>query len=233
MALTIENLLNSEQLLKANAILANARFIDGSVTAKGARDKKNNRELAVGEEYVAIVELVENALRGSSEMERKVFPRYITRPIISRYETGMYYKEHIDMPIQGSRTQFGRSTASFGQGFVRTDFSMTLFLDDPSTYEGGELEVAVDGEKRLYKLSAGSAVFYSTGSIHCVRPVIGGVRTAAVAWIQSMIRNSDDRRLLWEAYALYAKVSQAMPGSQESFAAMDHYSNLLRHFADI
>jgi PKHD-type hydroxylase len=233
MVLTVQNLLTSEQIATVANILRSARFIDGRATAHVAHDKKYNRELEVGEEYLALVELVERALRGNSEVERKLFPRFITRPIISRYETGMFYKEHIDKPIQGMHTQFGPSMAPFGQGFIRTDFSMTLFLEDPSKYTGGELEVRVEGEKRQYKLQAGSAVFYRTGSLHSVRPVTQGVRTAAVVWIQSMVHSEDNRKLLLEAHDLCERIYKALPDSEESFCAIDHYSNLIRHFADV
>jgi PKHD-type hydroxylase len=233
MVITIDNLLSAGDVVKAKTVLRNGRFIDGRATSNVALTVKNNRELEVGEHYVSLVELVDNALRQSKEIERKLFPRFMTRPIINRYESGMFYKEHVDTSIQGLYTQFGRSMAPYGHGFVRADFSMTLFLDDPSNYDGGELEMTICGEKRLYKLSVGSAVFYPTGNLHSVRPVTRGTRTAAIVWLQSMVRHSENRQLLWDAYNMYERINQSMPGSQESFLAINHYHNLLRLFADV
>jgi len=229
----VDRLLSPDSLLKVSSILQRAKFIDGRVTAGDAAPAKNNLELELGEGYLKLVEIVDVAIRNSEPVERQLFPRYMTRPIINRYERGMFYREHIDAPIQGLRTQFGRSMAPYGQALVRADFSMTLFLEEPANYDGGELVVDVMGEARPFKLAAGSAVFYPTGARHSVRPVLRGTRTAAILWIQSMVRSSAERRLLMEADELCRVIARAMPGSAESFLANDHYSNLLRQLADV
>lgn len=229
----IDGLLSPEGLLRAGSILQRASFIDGRATAGDAAHAKNNLEVEIGEGYLKLVEIVDHAIRNCAEVEGQLFPRFMTRPIINRYERGMFYREHIDAPIQGLRSQFGRSMAPFGQSFVRADFSMTLFLDDPASYDGGELAVDIMGETRLFKLEAGSAVFYPTGARHSVRPVTRGVRTAAIVWIQSMVRSTEELRLLREVGELRRRISAAMPGSPESFLVSDHFSNLLRWFADV
>jgi PKHD-type hydroxylase len=230
---TICHLLNPAQLAKAKEVLRSADFIDGRASAQLKRSVKNNEELEVGEAYVTLAELVDHALRQSKDLEQKIFPRFMTRPIINRYVAGMFFKEHVDSPIQGKQTQFGRNVGPYGQGFIRADFSMTLFLDDPASYQGGELTITVNGEQRQYKLNAGDAVFYPTGTLHSVRPVTHGFRTAAVVWIQSMVRTAESRQILTEAYDLYELINQAIPESKPSFVALDHCSNLLRLLAEI
>src|SRR5690606_32871095 len=164
-----------------------AKFIDGGATADVSSEIKRNLEMEVGDGYVRLVQLIDRALRSSVELEAQLFPRYMTSPIINRYEAGMFYREHTDAPIQGKRTQFGPNLAPYGMGFVRTDFSMTLFLSDPASYDGGELRVTASGETRHFKLPAGSAVFYPAGLPHSVTAVTRGARVAAIVWIQSMV----------------------------------------------
>ena len=50
--------------------------------------------------------------------------------LISRYETGMCYGQHIDNALMRS-----------GNHCYRSDISLTVFLIDPDSYEGGELGI--------------------------------------------------------------------------------------------
>ncbi|MFN4090666.1 MAG: 2OG-Fe(II) oxygenase, partial [Alphaproteobacteria bacterium] len=59
---------------------------------------------------------------------------------------------------------------------LRTDISATLFLSDPSDYEGGELTIEDTYGVSRVKLPAGSLVVYPSGSIHEVTPVTAGER---------------------------------------------------------
>jgi len=233
MILTMNDLLSPAQISQISTLLRQSRFIDGSATANLGRDSKYNEELEVDSSYVSIVEIIAAALRDNLEVERRIFPRFITRPIISRYREGMFYDEHIDRPIQGMQNQSGRSLAPYGTGFVRTDFSMTLFLSDPKSYDGGDLQIWTDGEARRFKLKAGSAVFYETGSRHSVLPVTKGARVAAVVWLQSMVKNEQSRKLLGQTYELCKEI-HAITGESRAFAqASDLFSNMVRHFADV
>jgi PKHD-type hydroxylase len=229
----IRDLLSRQDLAQVNEAVRSAQFIDGGATANVTSEIKRNLEMEVGEAYVRLVQLLERALRSSAEVEDQIFPRYMTRPIVNRYDVGMFYREHTDAPIQGKRTQFGPNLGPFGLGFVRTDFSATLFLSDPASYDGGELNVTVSGETRHCKLPAGSAVFYPTGLPHSVSPVTRGSRLAAIVWIQSMIRDPDKRRIVSNARHLQTQVHGMMPGSRADQLAVDHYNDLLRLFAEL
>ena len=61
-------------------------------------------------------------------------PKRITRCIFSRYEPGMHYGDHLDSTIMD---------ASIGDP-IRADMSMTLFVNDPESYDGGELVLYSD-----------------------------------------------------------------------------------------
>ena len=91
------------------------------------------------------------------------------------YSEGGKYDWHKD---QGSKLLQG--------GSVRK-ISMTLFMNNPDEYEGGELDLELfHPEKKTryetFKLKKGSAIFFQSDVWHRVRPVISGVRKSLVAW---------------------------------------------------
>ena len=107
------------------------------------------------------------------EFNLTAFPRYMTRPIISRYDVGMFYKGHVDKPVMHFMdSKLG--LMPLGSNYVRTDLSMTLFLNDPASYDGCELSFEAPFSNIKVKLDAGSAVVYPTGSRHQVLPVTRG-----------------------------------------------------------
>jgi len=65
--------------------------------------------------------------------------------------------------------------------------SMSLFLNDPDEYDGGELDIEfknpnVDPRYDTLKLDSGYAVFFQSHLWHRVRPIKSGVRKSLVAW---------------------------------------------------
>ena len=96
-----------------------------------------------------------------------------TDPFYTITEKGGYYRCHFDHPQNGH-------------------FSNTLFLNDPDEYEGGELELLVDGEVKRFKLPAGQVVTYETGLPHQVLEVTKGVRKVLVWWTTSVIPKKSD-----------------------------------------
>ena len=91
------------------------------------------------------------------------------------YSEGGKYDWHVD---QGPKPLKG--------GSVRK-ISMTLFMNNPDEYEGGEFDLELfDPEKKpryeTFKLKKGSAIFFQSDVWHRVRPVNSGVRKSLVAW---------------------------------------------------
>ena len=69
--------------------------------------------------------------------------------------------------------------------------SMTIWLSDPDEYEGGELDIEIEGprvraDKRYetLKLSKGSIIIFRSCLWHRVRPVTSGVRKSLVTWFR-------------------------------------------------
>ena len=92
------------------------------------------------------------------------------------YSAGGKYDWHVD---QGSKI-------ILKVGSIRK-ISMTLFMNNPDEYEGGEfdLELFHPNKKPRYetfKLKKGSAIFFQSDVWHRVRPVSSGARKSLVAW---------------------------------------------------
>ena len=79
---------------------------------------------------------------------------------------------------------------------MRSDLSMTIFLTEPDSYQGGELVVDSDMPYApTFKMAAGGAVLYATNAIHRVAEVTAGERLVAVTWIESRIADVGTRQI--------------------------------------
>tara|TARA_B100000902_G_scaffold374522_1_gene403570 strand:- start:338 stop:916 length:579 start_codon:yes stop_codon:yes gene_type:complete len=98
----------------------------------------------------------------------------ITEPAqYTEYTEGGFYDWHIDCPV-------------YDQSEPMRKISMTLLLNDPSEFEGGELELMEDKSVAVAdtqaKLKQGQAVFFASFLRHRVKPVTKGVRKSLVMW---------------------------------------------------
>lgn len=182
----IIDLLPKKDVLKLRDAVDKFKFEDGVKTADKVTGlvKKNLQASDFSGSDVA--QSVMRVLKASGELKRTVFPTTMAPLLLSRYGPGMEYGFHVD------------STLMHG-GRVRTDLGMTLFLSDPESYEGGELEVQLGNDERssqLYKLPAGSIVVYPANYLHRVRKVTKGERVAIICWMQSLYRDPEHREIM-------------------------------------
>jgi len=134
-----------------------------------------------------------------------------------------HYGDHVDQAIRYVPGSVQR---------VRTDISCTVFLAEPTDYEGGELVIAdTYGEQRV-KLAAGDAVLYPGTSVHRVEPVTRGARLASFFWIESMVRSDEQRRLLYEMDLALTAMRSEHGESAATVQLTGTYHNLLRMWAD-
>ena len=92
----------------------------------------------------------------------------ITEPAqVSEYAKGQFYHWHTDTYID-----------MVAEPPVRK-LSMTLLLNDPSKFEGGNLEIA---EKKMSHMKQGHAAIFASFLQHRVTPVTKGVRKSLVVW---------------------------------------------------
>ena len=73
---------------------------------------------------------------------------------------------------------------------------MTIALNDPDEYEGGELVLRVGNVEKEIKPPKGSMVLYNTGLWHKVNEVTAGDRKVAIAWAESYVTESTMRQNL-------------------------------------
>jgi PKHD-type hydroxylase len=115
---------------------------------------------------------------------------------------------------------------------VRSDLSLTLFLADPGSYEGGELVVESSAGEQAIKLAAGALVLYPATALHRVEPVRGGVRLAAVGWIRSFVRDAARREVLFDLDRARRRLFERHGKTEEVDLLHKTSANLLRMWAE-
>ena len=224
MLLAIPGVLNAAQLDKIRESLAEARFVDGRLTAgRAAARVKSNEELQPEPQvHQRINRIVMSALGHNADFKSAALPHRMADFILARYQPGMTYGDHVDDPIMGSA----------GPRF-RSDVSMTLFLSPPESYDGGELVIRSAFGDRMVKLAAGDAVVYPSSSVHQVAPVTRGERLVILTWIQSYVRDAAQRELLFELNRAREHLLAQDPDADTTKHVDRSYANLLRMWAEV
>jgi len=224
MLLQIPDVLDAAQLDNVRRFLAEADFVDGRLTAgRSAARIKQNRELDREQpNRDKLLEALMAALYARPEFRFGAYPARVSTPIIARYTSGMTYGEHIDDPVMG-----GDPSQQY-----RSDVAVTLFLNDPDDYDGGELVISTTfGEQRV-KLPAGHLVLYPASSRHRVATVDSGERLVMVTWLQSQVREPARRELLYDLWQAREKLLEEAPDSDTTRRVDSSYVNLVRMWAD-
>ncbi len=224
MLLRIPGLLNPAQVDKVRQLLAEADFVDGKFSAGFAASRvKRNEEMRQEPERMQLLARILMASLGHNERFRfAVLPHRVADPIFARYRPGMTYGDHVDDPIMGTS----------GPRF-RSDVSMTLFLNEPDAYEGGELEMRTSFGDQRVKLPAGDAVVYPSSSLHQVAEVTAGERLVALTWIQSYVRDPAQRELLFELNQARELLLKEAPEAEHTALVDRSYANLVRMWSDL
>lgn len=222
MILTLDNLITSDELALIKQRVAAVGFADGRATAgELLHGKKNNQQIPWNHPVMKeITNVVMGALGRNDPFMSLAQPRRLAAMLVSRYQAGMAYGAHVDAALMGAPNH------------VRSDVSFTIFLNEPDSYEGGELAFEIGNSEATFKLPARSAVCYPTGQLHRVRPVEGGERLVVVGWVQSLVRDPAVRELLHDiSTARELLVGQA--GAERSLELLNKcYCNLLRRHAE-
>ena len=219
----IANVLKPEELARLNEIFDAAdSFVDGRKTAgrRAARVKRNEQLDADAEDLSEAQNIILTALNRNPVFRRLSLPKRVAPPLISRYGAGMSYGLHVD-------------DAMMGRGAMRSDVSITVFLTDPNSYDGGELVIHNGGAAvAMVKGDAGSAVIYAANTLHRVAEVARGERRVAVTWCQSLVRSAEHRAILADLATVRDLLFATAPDADETDAAAHSYSNLLRLWAE-
>ncbi|NRA82414.1 MAG: Fe2+-dependent dioxygenase [Gammaproteobacteria bacterium] len=225
MLLHIPNVLTKAQVVECQEMLLGADWVDGKTTAGHlALHSKNNSQLPQDSEVSRqIGDFVLSRLQQQSQFMSAALPNKFYPPMFNCYQDAGNFGNHIDNAIR-------RSPLTGGQ--VRTDLSMTLFLTEPDSYDGGELVIEdTYGEKRV-KLPAGDLILYPSTSMHRVTPVTQGRRLASFFWLQSLIRSDEQRRTLYELDQSIMALTQQDSQQVELIRLTGVYHNLLRQWSE-
>lgn len=198
-------------------------FVDGRTTAgRYAREVKQNQQLAQSKMADEVKGAIAQALQQHPLIQMAARPKRMRPVMISRYQPGMTYGSHVDNALMGS-----------GSSMMRTDLSLTLFLSNPSSYVGGELVIETHQGEQSFKLDAGSAIVYPSSTLHRVEPVTSGIRLAAVTWIQSYIRDPNQREILFDLDTVRQALFDQQGKTGEFDLLTKSLSNLLRLWSEI
>lgn len=222
MILTFPEVITSDEQRTILDQVARAEFVDGRETAgAGLAAVKNNEQVARGSVSLqAVGNVLLDALRRNAAFRSAVYPKQLHSTLVSRYRTGMAYGAHVDNALMGDAQVW------------RTDLSLTLFLNDPVDYDGGELALESGSGEFRVKLPARSIVCYPTGQLHRVTPVTRGERLVVVSWVQSHVRDGGAREVLRDL----ALAGEALAADERQARARElvgkAHANLLRRWSE-
>lgn len=154
---------------------------DGAIMVAGHPDKKDytarkseiswipfDKAPKIYSDLLGWMQLVNRNRFGFEGMEMHEAGQY------SEYSKGDFYKWHIDLGVNGTPMPPVRK------------ISLSLLLNDPKEFEGGELEIfsrAGDtNDNFVFKLKQGQPLFFASFHVHRVKPIISGNRKSLVMW---------------------------------------------------
>jgi len=185
MFLQIENFLTAAEVQSVAETARQAKFIDG----RRSNPHNTTKDSAIGDPNDPMAQKASQialaALQRNEEVRNFVFPQRMALPSLCRYDVGMKYGAHIDAAYLPVGTQP-----------LRSDVSCTIFITNPSDYQGGELVAHLGSEIVRIKGKAGSAVFYPSTTVHQVVPVSSGERLVILTFIESQIPDQLQRDML-------------------------------------
>ena len=182
----IGEILAPEEVIRLKEIAAATRFVDGRISNPHNQTKNNLQADYSDAGYRDSSALAAKALWRSEDFRNYAFPKRIAPPLMCRYQPGMSYGAHPDsafLPMQPEP--------------LRSDVSLTIWLNPPETYDGGELVIHLGTKPVAIKGRAGSAVVYPSTTIHEVRPVTRGERLVVISFVESQIVDERCRELLY------------------------------------
>jgi len=194
-------------------------FGDGKDSGASDRSFKYNEYLNDESHYPTLFEYLGRVVTDHYLFNLCFVPKKFTKPQFLKYSETMHYDYHLDL---------------FYMQEVKTDWSVTCFLSDPEEYEGGELVLKVTQDNEIsYKLPAGKAVIYPSGTLHKVNPVTSGTRKVIVFWFESLLKTSFGRKIVADySMALYNLNDKMDSWSKDNVHEMENIRHqLIREYA--
>ncbi len=199
MLLKIRNLLNAADLTRLTSLSRELRFVEGRVSNPANVTKDNLQADHTDPKYAESVQIVNAALGRSREFIDFAMPKHLAPPMLCRYEPGMKYGAHADSAM-----------LQVGTTRIRSDLSCTVFISDPSTYEGGELSIEIGNLAIPIKAAAGEAIVYPSTTLHEVVPVRSGQRLVSITFVESYVADEHQRAQVYELNEIAALEGNTM-----------------------
>ena len=185
MFLLVKNVLTQTEVSQIVQLSEGLKFVDGRQSNPHNTAKQNLQVDATQPNAAKVSQIASAAIGRNEQIRNFAFPKRVAPPLLSLYKPGMAYGEHADAPFLALPT-----------GALRSDVSATLFLEDPSSYQGGELVIHLGSEKIPIKGEPGSMIVYPSTTLHEVAPVTDGRRLSLFTFMESVIPDQTQRELL-------------------------------------
>jgi len=220
MFLEIKALLTPAEVARLTALSREVKFVEGRIS-NPANTSKDNLQADLGDpNYRESTDIVAAAFARSREFNDFAMPKRIAPPLLCRYEPGMKYGAHADAAL-----------IPLGDNPLRSDISCTVFIAEPSTYEGGELVTHLGTRPVVFKGEPGDAIVYPSTMLHEVKPVRSGQRLVSITFIESRIADEHRRNQLYELNEIGALEGLKMSWQNRVRLELVR-QNLLRMWAD-
>jgi PKHD-type hydroxylase len=229
MLVCIPEVLSKGDVANIRHIMDQSRWEDGRSTAgaQSALVKRNEQLPPDGEVARALGNRIISALTAHPRFLSAAIPLRIFPPLFNRYvaDGGHHFGVHVDNAVRGDPLTGLR---------IRTDLSATLFLAEPEEYDGGELVIEDTYGSHEVKLPAGDLVLYPASSLHLVTPVTRGARVASFFWLQSMVRDTHARSMIFDLDAAIQDLAERIGRDDPDTVKLTGvYHNLIRHWAEV
>ncbi len=218
--LKVPDLLSVDEVAKLRALALRVRFIDGRASSNsGSQVKHNLQPEATDPAYLEAGAILKQAFYRNPVVRDYAFPKRVAMPMLTKYTPGMEYGLHTDACLLATQPP------------IRADVSCTVFLNDPTDYDGGELATNFGDAAVDVKLPAGHAVLYPSVTLHQVRPVTRGERLVAITFFESAVRDHHQRELLFTMAQALARMDEKL--DWDSRTQLNHVlMNLQRMWVD-
>ena len=109
----------------------------------------------------------------------------------TRYGEGQFYGWHNDAGLAGQYKPVGVGNRSDGlaEDFVNENIelvrklSFTLQLSDPTDYDGGDMVILTNHERKVLSKTRGSITIFPSYLLHRVETITRGIRYSLVGWV--------------------------------------------------
>jgi len=131
-------------------------------------DTKKRKSSIVWAPQLSLIWCVCNSfiLEANARAEWNYYLGYLEQIQLTKYASDEYYDWHVD-------------TANPDENDIQRKLSVSILLNDPNEYEGGNFEF----ENCSIDLKQGSVLVFPSFLKHRVAPVTSGIRYSAVSWM--------------------------------------------------